>query len=180
MVHSFCHLWRGSMKLKPPVVFSLTSICHCNLNGGKRETWKEKQRLGWREGIFSDPRRHEGCEERSGEIERGNNDSGKGKGGQAKHPELNDKTSFEIKNPGIQILHSKHLPECFAAHVFFCDSTICERLVPHGVQRVAYSLGFQFISLCIKTERRRKKTKQRNSTELLTASNLNRKSLLTG
>lgn len=47
----------------------------------------------------------------------------------------------------------RHLPECFAVHVFLGDSTVSERLVPHGVQRVANRLGFQFISLCVKVER---------------------------
>lgn len=47
----------------------------------------------------------------------------------------------------------RHLPECFAVHVFLGDSTVSERLVPHGVQRVANRLGFQFISLRVKAER---------------------------
>lgn len=41
-----------------------------------------------------------------------------------------------------------HLPQCFAVHIFLCDPTVGERLVPHRVQRVANSLGFQFIGLC--------------------------------
>lgn len=56
-----------------------------------------------------------------------------------------------------QEIASKHLPECFAVHVFLRDSTVSERLIPHRVQGVANCLGFQFISLCIKAERREKK-----------------------
>lgn len=44
---------------------------------------------------------------------------------------------------------SEHLPECFAVHVFLGDPTVGERLVPHGIQRVANSLGLQFIGLQI-------------------------------
>lgn len=32
------------MKLKDPAVFKLTSICHCNLNGGNRRGWKARQK----------------------------------------------------------------------------------------------------------------------------------------
>lgn len=49
-IHSFHHLWRGggSMKLKHPAVFSLTPICHCNLNRGKgRHTERKTKRNGW-------------------------------------------------------------------------------------------------------------------------------------
>lgn len=51
-------------------------------------------------------------------------------------------------------LRDKHLPERLAVHVLLGDSAVGERLVPNRVQRVANSLGFQFISLCIKAERR--------------------------
>lgn len=52
-------------------------------------------------------------------------------------------------------LRDKHLPERLAVHVLLCDSTVGERLIPNRVQCVANSLRFQFISLCIKAERRR-------------------------
>lgn len=53
-------------------------------------------------------------------------------------------------------LRDKHLPERLAVHVLLSDSTVGERLVPNRVQRVANSLRFQFISLCIKADRRRR------------------------
>lgn len=60
------------------------------------------------------------------------------------------------EGPKQRAFCSKHLPERLAVHVFLCDATVGERLVPHGVQRVANSLGFQFIGLCIAAERRGK------------------------
>lgn len=47
----------------------------------------------------------------------------------------------------VKVKNPKHLPKCLAVHVFLCDSTVGEGFVPHGVQRVAYSLGFQLVSL---------------------------------
>jgi len=45
------------------------------------------------------------------------------------------------------LLYSKHLPESFAVHVLLSDATVGESLVPHRIQRVSNSLGFQFIGL---------------------------------
>lgn len=67
-----------------------------------------------------------------------------------------------------QEIASKHLPECFAIHVFLRDSTVSERLIPHRVQGVANCLGFQFISLCIKAERREKNNNTRTQSFIFT------------
>lgn len=76
--------------------------------------------------------------------------------------EKNDKKSFGSKGQTREKRASvsegnrnskKHLPERFTVHVLLRDATVGERLVPHRVQCVAYSLGFQFISLYIKSRR---------------------------
>lgn len=53
---SFHHLWRGSMKLKHPVVLSLTSICHCNLEreGGSETDRKKDKDRGMCKGVRGD------------------------------------------------------------------------------------------------------------------------------